>query len=220
MFFKNTFLKLKRHYCNCRIILRCGKLITENIDGDGCHSNNESCAVMKRNFQKEDLQDFRKETVEKILGIVGEPNAVIAMRKELIKLTHEWVFYSTFFTKDFESRREEIYEGMQKMTQTKEQVLSDKICATITVWNDAQIFILKSIQSKYFEQLKFGDVDWLDAYKNLFQQWQNMLCRGTLARIDGNETDVVDDVMHKYLINSIEDLQKKLVGEVLGLGLM
>ncbi len=211
----------KRGFANT-VLLHCNRLIYELLEDDSSTAHKElqetignHCFDVIRKRGKRDPQeinDFRKEMIEMVLGIVQSDNPIISMRKELIGLIHTSTLNHTFFMERFADRRKELYAAFNKEEGNAEIVNSDDTASVLFIWSEAECCILRMLQHTHFETV--GEDDWFSAYSEAYQTYIEMLFELILSKKDEKDFSI-NGVLFPVFRQQIKASQQKLIGEVI-----
>ena len=224
MWFKKLQMKLRKRGFANTVLLQCNCLIYELMESDSgddvrtkAHETTIiHCFDAMRNRDKKGTQDidfFRKEMIEMVLGIVQSDNPIISMRKELIDLIHISTLNRTFFMEKYFDHRKELYESFNKYLGDSEIVNSDDSTSVLYMWSTAQLYILRLLQHAYFE--KADKDDWFSAYSSAYTRYTEMLFELVLSKKDEKDFSI-NGVLFPVFKQTIEASQQNLIGEVIG----
>jgi hypothetical protein len=220
MWLKKLSIKLRKRAFANTVLIQCSRLLSDLLESDSDNNSRQEvqeiignhCFDIIRKKGSQEINDFRKEMIEKVLGIVQSDNPIISMRKELIHIIHSATLNRTFFTEKFADHRKELYEAFNKCLDNAEIVNSDDTTSVIFIWSEAESCILRLLQSKYFEETSKDD--WFSNYSKAYQAYIEMFFELILSK--KNEKDFsINGVLFPVLKQQIEAFQQKLIGEVI-----
>lgn len=218
--FKKLMIRIRKRTFANNVLLQCNNFLSEFLESD---NNNEArkeiqetignhCFDIIRKKGSQEINDFRKHMIEKILGIVQSDDPIVSMRKELIHTIHSDILNHTFFIEKFANRRKELYESLNKYMDNAEIVNCDDATSVMFILSEAESVILRLLQHQYFE--KTGKDDWFSAYSNAYRSYTEQLFELILAKKDGKDFSV-NGVLFPAFKKAIEAFQKTLIGEVI-----
>ena len=210
----------KRSFANS-VLLLCNRLLYELLESDSDSDTRQKiqemignhCFDIIRKKGSQEINDFRKDMIEKVLEIVQSDNPIISMRKELIGIIHVAVLNRTFLLEKFQDRRQELYEAFDKVMDNSEILNCDEVSSILFIWSEAKSCILRLLQFKYFEEA--GKDDWFSRYSAAYSIFTEMLFEVTLKLKDKKECSI-EGVTFPVAKRQIELFQEELIGEVIG----
>lgn len=214
-------IRLRKRSFGTSVLILCNRLIYDLLESDINNARQEiqetignHCFDIIRKKGSQEIYDFRKMMIEKVLEIVQSDNPIIGMRMELIKTIQSDILNQTFFSEDFFNRRQELYEALNKYLDNKEIINSDETAGVLFIWNEAESCILRMLQAEYFEEV--GKDDWFETYSKSYQLYIKMLFELALSKKDEKDFSVYG-VMFPEFKKELESYQQKLVGETVEL---
>ena len=219
MWFKKLRIKLqKRSFANT-VLLHCNSLLYELLESEDDKArqtlrettNNCFFDIIRKKGSQE-MVDFRKEVVEKVLKIVQSDDPIISMRKEIIRTIHSDTLNRTFFLEKFKDRRQELYDAFNEKTEDGEILNCDETTSVIYIWSEACCVILRMLQHTHFEEA--GKDDWFSRYSEACSIYIEMLFEVTL-RIKDKKDCSIDGITFPVAKKLLEQFQQNLIGEVI-----
>ncbi len=220
MWLKKLQMKFRKRAFANTVLLHCNRLLYELLESDSNNAREKlqetignHCFDIIRKKGSQEISDFRKDMIEKVLEIVQSDNPIISMRKELIHIIHTDTLNRTFLLEKFQDRRQELYENFDKVMGNSEILNCDEVSSILFIWSEAKSCILRMLQFKYFEEV--GKDDWFSRYSEAYSIYIEMLFEVSLKLKDEKDCSL-DGVTFPFAKKLVEQFQEKLIGEVIG----
>ena len=221
MWLKKLQMKLRRRAFANTVLLHCSRLLSELLEDENDdtrqkvqESTGSRCFDIIKERGSHCLPEFRKDMIEKVLGIVRSDNPVITMRKEIIHTIHSNTINRMFFLEKFKDRRQELYKLFDESldTQTKECVHGDKAVSELFFWSEAECCILRMLQGVHFEEIDKDD--WFSKYTEAYSIYIEMMFEVAL-KLKSEEECSIEGVTFTTAMKAIQVLEKRLIGELI-----
>ena len=190
-------------------LLKVTQIIEELFSLPAAEEKYASIKALKK-IGPDEVEAFRKYILKEDMGIVQSDNPVLALRKALIDNIQLDRQSRLLLANEFRSRRQTIYDELNKSIENPHLRWSDSLLSTIAIWSEVEGVCLRQLQTSMVE--KGSEGDWWSKYMLKYEEYVGNLYRSYLAKADGQQSSVYS-ALAKGSHKSVEDLEMKLTGK-------